>query len=124
MEYLEINCTANTPDVIGNPEKGELIISGNILKSHALEVFAPINKWLNEYMEFSKNPIKIILDLEMFSTSASLCITDITIRANSWFKEGRAIDIYWYYPADDDDWFEEGEFFKDCAKFPFHMVER
>ncbi len=52
LQYLEINSTKDTPVIIGNSEKGELIISGNIIKIHALEVFAPINRWI-EY--FSAN---------------------------------------------------------------------
>ena len=124
LQSLEINCTKDTPDIIGDVLSGELIISGNIIKSSALEVFAPINEWVDNYLNSNTNKLKIILDIELFSTSASLFITDLIIRMNKSYTQGKLIEFYWHYPVDDEFLCEDGEDFQDLAKFPFSLVEK
>jgi len=124
LQSLEINCTKNTPDIIADVEKGELIISGNIINASVLEVFAPINEWIDLYLNAKIKVLKIILDIELFSTSASLCITDLIIRLNKIYDQDKLIEFYWHYPADDEFLYEDGEDFQQLAKFPFSLVEK
>lgn len=124
LQDLTIEGTSATADVSAIVEKGELIISGKITETHAIEYFKPINDWFQSYMQKQTKTLKIILDIGYLSTSASLCITSLLILARKHKEQSPKIEFYWHYPANDDDLLETGEDFQIYSDVSFYLVER
>ncbi len=111
----------NTPMVVASWEQGTIDFSGIANPDDVFLIFKPLYKWLDLYFSSNKNHLTINFQLEYINNSFSLAILDLFRQLNTKFEEGIRIQVNWYYNSNEEDMLEQGEDYKDMAKFPFEM---
>jgi hypothetical protein len=123
MENLNIQEGEKTPSFNFNASEGKIEIAGRSWPEHALQVYEPAFKWLEEY---SMNPAaKTVVNLKMeyFNTSSSKVVLDILKKIDQLSSLGKEVEINWYYEYDDPDLKEQGNMIKGILKSKINLIE-
>lgn len=118
---LFIRKTHLTPEIIFDPRKGRLSISGMSSPDNSVAFYQPLLKILNS-IKATRGGIKADFKMTMFNTSSAKCIFDILKRLKAMEEQGLRIVINWHYEEDDDDMLECGEDFQDLLDGKFNFV--
>ena len=112
MKPLRIEAAIDSPEVFFDPETNIFSISGISHPENAKEFYQEILIWLDEYYEHmkSKNPVKIIVDLNFkYINSSSYKYLREVLRKISNFKNSNfTIEIIWNYHEEDEELLHEG----------------
>jgi hypothetical protein len=100
--------TDNTPRIDFNPDSGDLWLIGESFPDLAHEFFKPILQWFQSYVASTRGPIRLKFKFTYFNTSTSKYIINFLSLAEGAAAAGRAIDVEWHYPADDDNILKNG----------------
>jgi hypothetical protein len=79
--------------------------------------------WLDDYVKSPQETTKVQVRFEYFNTSSSKCILDIFKRLGVLPKNGKKIEVTWYYEEDDEDMQEAGEDYSDILGLPFTIKQ-
>ena len=113
MNALRIEAKRDTPEIILDPETNVFTIKGTSHPENIREVYVPVFKWLDEYLEEIKNDSgkKILFEFYYkYINSASLRYLYDLLRKMVEFKDnGIDVEIIWNYAEDDEDMMEAGE---------------
>ena len=123
MENLFIEGNIKNPTLNFNYESGTLEIKGRSWPEHALQVFEPAFKWLENYAKSPKPNTTVKVMLEYFNTSSSKVVLDLMKKIDGLKGAGTDVKIEWYYESDDPDLKEQGLLMKDLLKTPVSLVE-
>ena len=74
-------------------------------------------------MRDANKTIRVDLSFMYFNTSSSKCLFDLFKTLKQLKKNGKDVEINWYYEEDDDDMMETGEDFADLLGLDFNFVE-
>ena len=124
MELLKIEETKYTPDIIMNPENGEISIKGKSYPENTFEFYEPIMKWLGNYFQKAQEKTIINFEIVYFNSSSSKLFFDLfdLIDENSSKSD---IEINWIYDEENDSALEAGEDFKeDFENLNFNLVKK
>ncbi|MCU0426459.1 MAG: DUF1987 domain-containing protein [Candidatus Kapabacteria bacterium] len=102
MENLIIESTENTPRIDFNPDTGNLWLIGESFPDMAHEFFKPVIQWFQAYIASTRGPIIVKFKFSYFNTSTSKYIINILSLAEGGAAAGRAIEVEWHYPANDE----------------------
>ncbi len=108
--------------VYANKEAGEMLLSGVSYTNNPNSFFSPINNWLISYISEQTKQLNFhiaLSDRDAFSYNSILTIFTI-INSD---KNKEKVKVFWHYNDNDIDILEDGEDFKDIAKFPFELIE-
>ena len=99
MELLKIEETKYTPEIIMNPENGEISIKGKSYPENTFEFYEPIMKWLGNYFQKAQEKTIINFEIVYFNSSSSKLFFDLfdLIDENSSTND---IQINWIYDED------------------------
>lgn len=110
---LEFDPTPDTPSVILDPHKGEIVIHGKSYSQNTIGFYEPVKEWISEYVETPANKTVLELKFDYYNSFTFKIIVEI-IQMLSASKEGRkSLVIRWYYKEGDEDMMEQG---KDIAE--------
>lgn len=118
---LFIRKTHLTPEVVFDPKKGRLSLSGMSSPDNSVAFYQPLLKILNS-IRATRGGIKADFKMIMFNTSSAKCIFDILKRLKALEEQGLRIVINWYYEEDDEDMLECGEDFQDLLEANFNFI--
>ena len=124
MELLKIEETKYTPEIIMNPENGEISIKGKSYPENTFEFYEPIMKWLWNYFQKAQEKTIINFEIVYFNSSSSKLFFDLfdLIDENSSKSD---IEINWIYDEENDSALEAGEDFKeDFENLNFNLVKK
>ena len=124
MELLKIEETKYTPEIIMNPENGEISIKGKSYPENTFEFYEPIMKWLGNYFQKAQEKTIINFEIVYFNSSSSKLFFDLfdLIDENSSKSD---IEINWIYDEENDSALEAGEDFKeDFENLNFNLVKK
>lgn len=78
MENLKIGATKYTPEISFDCEKNILDIIGESYPENIAEFYAPVFKWLEQYIEQLKNDQNVTINMELiyFNSSSSKVLLD------------------------------------------------
>jgi hypothetical protein len=122
MKELRIASSKNSPEIILTPE-GMVKIMGRSIHENVSEFFAPVEKWITEYIESPAEITCVDMNLEYFnSASAKVFIHLLEIIKHVSLKNKKFI-FNWYYEDGDEDIFERGEYFASVLDVPFRFIK-
>ena len=124
MELLKIEETKYTPEIIMNPQNGEISIKGKSYPENTFEFYEPVMKWLGDYFEAAQEKTIINFEIVYFNSSSSKLFFDLfdLIDENSSKSD---IEINWIYDEENDSALEAGEDFKeDFENLNFNLVKK
>jgi len=122
MKELRIPSSKNSPEIILTPE-GMVKIMGRSIHENVAEFFAPVDKWITEYIESPAEVTCVDMNLEYFnSASAKVFIHLLEIIKHVSLKNKKFV-FNWYYEDGDEDIFERGEYFASVLDVPFRFIK-
>ena len=124
MELLKIEETKYTPEIIMNPQNGEISIKGKSYPENTFEFYEPVMKWLNSYFEEPQEKTIVNFEIVYFNSSSSKLFFDLfdLIDENSSKID---IEINWIYDEENDSALEAGEDFKeDFENLNFNLLKK
>jgi len=122
MKELRISPTKNSPEIVLSPD-GMLKIRGRSIHENVADFFAPVEKWISEYIETPADFTLVEINLEYFnSASAKVFIHLLEMLKHVSFKNGK-FKFNWYYEEGDEDILERGEYFSSVLDVPFNFIK-
>lgn len=119
MQAIKINSTAKTPSVVFNHKTGVLEITGNSTPENPFEMYQPLLKWIDEYLQMEPKRTEVRIFLEYFNTSSSKYLYEILKR----FELAKGVvKIKWFYLREDEDIQMAGEEYKSMLRVNFEMI--
>lgn len=119
MLAIKINSTAKTPSVVFNHKTGVLEITGNSTPENPFEMYQPLLKWIDEYLQMEPKRTEVRIFLEYFNTSSSKYLYEILKRFE--LAQGD-VKIKWFYLREDEDIQMAGEEYKSMLRVNFEMI--
>ena len=112
MKYTKIESTRYTPEIILDPS-GLVSISGKSYPENTFEFYAPILRWVKDYLSKDSVP-KTVVNLEIiyFNSSSSKLFFDLL----DLFDESKNVcdsEVNWIYDEENENAKEAGEDFID-----------
>jgi len=109
MQELKIAPTKNTPDIFMSP-KGIIKIKGRSIHEDVVDFFAPVKKWIDEYITKPAQLTTVDLNLEYFNSSSAKAIIYMLQQVMLVKIKDKTFVVNWYYEDGDEDIFERGEY--------------
>lgn len=124
LEKINLQEQEYTPKIILDPANNEFEISGSSMPENALEFYAPILAWFEDY---AKNPVHkksiLTLNLDYVNSASSKKVADILfILEQMNAKPNIVFGVRWFYLEEDDIMLGKGMIYKDTVNIPFELV--
>lgn len=123
MEDLKITGEKNTffiPNVDLCVETGICVLDGESYLENTFAFYAPLLKWLEDYMVQVNKPLTFNFGLIYFNTSSSRSILDILNTLKQYEKRGGSVTVNWRVRDWDEDLKQEIEDFSIDSDLPIH----
>jgi hypothetical protein len=121
FQYIEVQGTEYTPDIILDPELSNIKLSGDSRPISITAYFEPIFEWIDNYGKFGKKYLNIHLKFNHINTYTMRFLLRLIRILNHYSLDKKTIHIVWVYDIEDDDAKEFGEqlrnLFVDKEKF-------
>ncbi len=126
MDNLIIEATKYTPQIQFDAETHLLEIKGETYPENTAEFYAPVFKWLEEYIAILQNEaVTINLEINYFNSSSSKVLMDMFDKFEASVKEGKNITLNWIYDKENESSLEYGEEFQeDLEVLQLNLVEK
>ncbi|MCS7004952.1 MAG: DUF1987 domain-containing protein [Cytophagales bacterium] len=122
MEDFSLKGQIYIPEIYFDVESNELNFSGESYPEHAIKVYEPVYRWIDEYLKTPHRNIKVNFRMSYFNTSSSKCLLEILKKLEAYVLAGKGkAKVYWFYEEGDIDMLEFGEFFENDVKLPFEF---
>jgi hypothetical protein len=86
LKNIFITSSNKTPQVDFNCFTGDLILSGRSIPENANQLYEPLLKWVNEYVQSPRQNTNFRINLEYFNTASSIWLARI-VKALSRIKD-------------------------------------
>lgn len=116
---IQISGTQSTPTVHGDWQTGRLTMQGDSYPENAFELFDQIIRWISVFLEQSRPPLKLELQLVYLNTSSVKAMMDIFDLLEEAHRQGRQVGVDWRYHAENERIAELAEEFREDCTFPF-----
>ena len=124
MNDLNINSTQSSPSVVADGASGVLEMRGDSYPENSFEFFAPIIRWVEDFLENAPSPLTLELHLLYLNTSSVKAMMDIFDLLEDAHKNGRPVAVRWYYDPENDRIAELAEEFKEDCTFSFEILSQ
>jgi hypothetical protein len=124
MEDLKIIGEKNTffvPSVNFCVETGICELDGESYLENTFEFYAPLLKWLEDYMLYVDKPLTFNFSLNYFNTASSRSILDILNMLKQYEKQGGTVTVNWRVRDWDQDMKQDVEDFSLDSNLPIHI---
>ena len=125
MEPLIIEATKSTPKVDFNAKDRMLIIKGQSYPENSFKFYDPIFQWLDMFfttVEEDDGLIKLEISLPYINTSSTKCILMLLEKFEVAEKNGRNMDVTWYYDKENENELECAQDFKEFVELEFNLI--
>ena len=122
MESLKIAATNNTPEIDFDHEKGSMLISGRCFTQNILDFYAPIKKWVEDYLVQPKDATTLDLKIEYMNSASTVIIANLLKRISLLKDADHVIKVNWYYIDGEEDMIEVGKELEVLVSVPFNFV--
>ena len=109
------------PSAFFSVEQGTLTLEGRSLLETAEEVFEPMNRWFDEYVNRPQQKTTLNIALEYFNSSTAKALIRFLVIAKK-IKDKSNLIINFYY--DDENVLEYGKDFSEVVDIPFNFIEK
>jgi hypothetical protein len=122
LGILDIPATLSSPQVLADPEKGLLCLSGESYPENSFEFYGPVGAWVSAFLARDARPLILEIRLTYLNTSSIKCLIDLLDDMEEAHRAGRAVALNWYYDPDDDRAMELAGEFKEDLTLPFTII--
>ena len=118
-----VAATRRTPEITLDGENGEFYIKGCSMPENVNAFYAPILKYIDQYLEHPLSQTRIVFNLEYINSSSTQMLLAILYKLKKLTELGFSLKIEWHYMEDDDDIYETGKTFSELSglSFEFHQ---
>jgi hypothetical protein len=124
MEKLIIEGSKDKPSVKLDKESGTLYIGGASLPENVLEVYRPVNEWLDEYIKDPNPDTTIDFYFEYLNTASSRMIVRLLEKCLEMKSLCNSLVINWYYTSGDIDMSDFGHELIELTDYPINIITR
>jgi hypothetical protein len=120
-DIVHILPTLKSPEFLFNSD-GFIKINGRGLIMNETKIPEKIMNWTDSYL---KNPAKttlVIIAFEYLNSFSTIILVSLLRKLSQVTKQGKKLDIHWYYEADDIDILERGEYVLSAIKTPIEFI--
>lgn len=122
MEPLKIAATNNTPAIDFDHDKGTLLISGRCFTQNILDFYAPVKKWVEDYLANPKESTTLDMQIEYMNSASTVIIANLLKRISQLKNAGHKINVNWHYIDGEDDMIEVGKELEVLVSVPFNFI--
>ena len=122
MNDLTIAATQSTPGIHTDSAAGLLAMSGDSYPENSFELFGPVIRWVEQFLESASQPLRLELRLLYLNTSSIRAMIDIFDRLQAAYDSGRSLSVNWLYDSRNPRSAEMGEEFKEDYTFDFAIA--
>jgi hypothetical protein len=122
MRGLKILPTKNSPEIVLSPE-GSIQIKGRSIHENVNEFFAPVEKWVAEYIKIPAEITCVDINLEYFNSASAKVFIHLLEQVKHVNLKNKKFVINWYYEDGDEDILERGEYFSSILDVPFTFIK-
>ncbi len=122
IENLELSTCHTNAKIIADVQSGEIWIKGVICYDQR-NLFQELISWMDLYFEKPREYTTVNFFVDYVPKSIVGEINKLLVKINGLIQHNR-IEIFWYYPAEDDVLYKVGEDFEYFTKAPFYLVEK
>lgn len=124
MTLLKIKRTEDSPEIVMNPENGEISVIGKSYPENAFEFYEPIMEWLSNYFKNPQEKTTINFEVIYFNSSSSKLFFELFDLLNENNLKSN-IQVNWIYDKGNDSALEFGKDFKeDFQNLDFNLVKK
>jgi len=122
MNNYFVKSTKSSPEVNFDAGSGVLRLTGESYPENSFEFYAPLLAWLQEFLDTSTLPARLVLKLAYINTGTVKCLLDLFDQLEEAAGNGRDVGISWYYDPANERALETGEEFAEDLKMPFELI--
>ena len=122
MEPLIIPEGQSTPNIVLDKTKGKIEFTGNSLPEDVVGFYAPVYKWIENYVGNPNPNTEIHIKLSYFNSSSSKAILDILTILEALVLQNHSVEVIWHYLDLDEDMLSTGQEFASMLNMPFQFV--
>lgn len=122
MNKLLILATDESPQIVFDPARGMLDISGKSLPEDINDFYTPLEDAVIEYVKNPQSQTTINFDLMYLNSASTKRILEIVSHFEKIYHAGSKVNMNWYYGQYDDDMREEGEGFAMLTDIPVNIL--
>jgi hypothetical protein len=122
MEELRIPPAKNAPEIVLSPD-GSLRIRGRSIHENVAEFFAPVEIWINGYIESPAEVTCVEMNLEYFNSASAKVFIHLLETLKMVSLKNKKFIFNWYYEEGDEDILERGEYFASILDVPFNFIK-
>ena len=115
--------TKNSPEIVLDVENKAFKIGGRSIVEDPGEFYAPIYKWLEEYVKSPLPETNFVFDLEYFNSSSARQIMEIIMLLEKIPGTSNKVKVSWLYEEGDEMSKERGDEIKLVSKLDFEITE-
>lgn len=122
MNSLLILATDESPQILFDPSRGMLDISGKSLPEEINDFYTPLEKVVIEYVKSPQPVTTINFDFLYLNSASTKRILEIVTHFEQIYSTGSKVILNWYHGQYDDDMREEGEGFAMLTDIPVNIL--
>lgn len=122
MNNIFLEKRKSSPEVNFDAGSGLLHLTGESYPENSFDFYAPLLAWLQEFLDTSPLPVRLILTLSYINTGTVKCLLELFDQLEAAADQGRDVGITWYYDPDNERALETGEEFSEDLKVPFELI--
>lgn len=122
MNNFLVESTKSSPEVNFDAGSGVLRLTGESYPENSFEFYAPQLAWLQEFLDTTAQPVRMVLQLSYINTGTVKCLLDLFDQLEEAASNGRNVGIAWYYDPVNERALETGEEFAEDLKVPFELI--
>lgn len=113
----------DSPGVLMDLDKQQIIIEGPSFPEDAVEIYKPVIKWIADNSDMFEK-LECIFDYTILSSASNKMVFEIFVKLEEVYARGTDVLIKWFYSSYDEDMLDEGKGFKENLKLPFEIIEK
>jgi hypothetical protein len=122
MKELRISPTKSSPDIILSPD-GLIRIKGRSIQENVAEFFAPVEEWIEDYIEVPADVTCVEMNLEYFNSASAKVFIHLLEMVKHVTLKNKKFVFNWYYEDGDEDILERGEYFSSVLDVSFNFIK-
>jgi hypothetical protein len=122
MNDLTIAATQSTPGIRTDSAAGLLAMAGDSYPENSFELFGPVIRWVEQFLDAESAPLRLELRLLYLNTSSIRAMMDIFDLLEDAHRRSRAVGVVWYYDHRNERVRELAEEFAEDCSFPFEIL--
>lgn len=121
---LFIAASNNTPLIEAKWASGEVSLVGDSYPENSFDFFQPFITWLETFLKETQQSLSFQVSLAYLNTSSVRVMVDLLDMLEDAAKNGRDVNLVWFYETGNERVAELAEEFKEDCTFPFAIEAR